>query len=78
MEGILILVIFAVVNIFSAWQKQKKKHEAESRRNSSPTESTVPIPMDPLQELLRKFEEAQKKHSQNADEDSYEIGRAHV
>lgn len=73
MEGILILVIFGIVNIFSAWQKQKKKHEAEeSRRNSSPSESTAPIPLDPLQELLRKFDEAQKKHSQNPDEDSYE------
>lgn len=72
MEGILILVIFAAVNIFSAWQKQKKKYEAEKRGKESSSDPLAPIPMDPLQELLRKFEEAQKKHSQNADEDSYE------
>lgn len=72
MEGILILVIFGVVNIFSAWQKQKKKHEVESRRNTSPSESIAPIPLDPLQELLRKFDEAQKKHSQNSEDVLYE------
>ena len=65
MEGILILVFFAGVNIFSAWLKQKKKHEAE-QRGSSPAPPPTVAHVDPLQELLRKFEDAQKKRNQEA------------
>lgn len=73
MEGILILVIFAAVNIFSAWQKQKKKYEAEKRGKESSSDPLAPIPLDPLQELLRKFDEAQKKYSQNSEDVPNEI-----
>ena len=68
MEGILIIVIFAVVNIYSSWQKQKKNFEAEKRGRESSSDPLAPILLDPLQELLRKFDEAQKKYSQNSED----------
>lgn len=72
MEGILILALFAGVNIFSAWLKQKKKHEAE-QRGSSPASPPTVAHVDPLQELLRKFEEAQRKRTQEVPEEEEEF-----
>ncbi len=65
----LVFALIAGVNIFAAWQKQKKKHARGERENPERdiSENTT-RPVSPLEELLRKFEEAQRKREQEASE----------
>lgn len=62
METLLFVALFVGINVFAAWQKQKKKHVKErSERGQEEKVSPEPKsrPASPLEELLRKFEEAQ-------------------
>ncbi|MDR1760123.1 MAG: hypothetical protein LBR60_06325 [Fibrobacter sp.] len=68
METLLFVALIAGVNIFIAWQKQKKKHargELENPERDVSEKTTRPV--SPLEELLRKFEEAQMKREQEAE-----------
>lgn len=66
MEILLFLVISVVVTYIKHISKQK---ENTKQSPSTPHTQSAPIPLDPLQELLRKFEENQKKNSQEFEEE---------